>query len=289
MDLSFLPLKIKGSIELLNIDHLYEVRLRDGFPVILNYNFDRFYLGGLGATKEKSKAIISNIDDIKDVIRNVTERSIYAHNEKIKQGFLTTKDGIRIGLSGECVLENDKVVTIKNYSSILLRIPHEIIGCSKYVLEKIIENGIVNNTLIISPPFYGKTTLLKDLARQLNERIDKSILIIDERGEFSSVSGENIDKISFSNKFYAFSYGLRSLSPSIVITDELFGESDFLCVKTASNSGVKIIASCHANGLGDLINKPYFDKTIFDRYVVLESSSIPGKIKGVYGRDFIRI
>ena len=137
----------------------------------------------------------------------------------------------------------------------------------------------------MSPPFKGKTTILKDLCRKINDNSDKAILLIDERSEFRNISGKNIDRVENSNKLYAFSYSVRSLSPEIVITDELSEKSDFLCAQSVVNSGVKIIASCHAACIEDLISKDYFIKNIFDRYVFLSNGSEFGKIDGIYNKE----
>ena len=122
----------------------------------------------------------------------------------------------------------------------------------------------------------------------LNKYSDKSILIIDERGEFSEVAGANIDKIKYSDKLYAFNYGIRSLSPDIVITDELVSESDGECIKSAKNSGIKIIASCHAENIEDLKSKSFFCENMFYRYILLKNARNYGfgRIANVYDERF---
>lgn len=286
MLLDFFPERYKKAIKLLNENVLYEVRLRKNYPVIINYGFKRYYLSDKGVSTFNDKSIVCLDSDIKEIIINITEHSVYAYNDKIKQGYITTPKGVRVGIAGECVFDEDKIITIKNYTSLLVRIPHDIFGCAEHIFNKINVDSNICNTIILSAPFLGKTTILKDLARIINNKYNKSILIIDERGEFSSVSGENIDIIRFSNKSFAFNYGIRTLAPSIVITDELSGDKDFEFAQKASNSGVKIIASCHANDVNDLRQKSYFIKNVFERYVVLGKNSEIGKIYGVYDKDF---
>ncbi len=287
MNLSFLPLEIYSALKSLNIDKLYEIRLRTSFPIIINYDNNKFYLSSNGGkTLLKSNAIICLDEYINYIIKTVCEHSVYAYNDRICNGYLTTKDGVRIGIAGECVFEKNSIITMKNFSSLNIRIPHEIIGCAQKIYEKIINNKSVFNTLLISPPFCGKTTILKDIVRLLNDDLDCSILIIDERGEFSKIKGQNIDSIMFSDKEYAFNCGLRSMSPSIVITDEICTKSDWKCVNTASISGVKIIASVHAYSVQDVINKQYYIPNIFERYVLLKSSREPGVIENIYDKDY---
>ena len=93
--------------------------------------------------------------------------SIYAFKDKILKGFITTKDGIRIGLSGELVVDNGKIVTLKNFTSLNIRLSREVFGASDFIYNKVF-NEELYNTLIVAPPFSGKTTILKDLIRRIN-------------------------------------------------------------------------------------------------------------------------
>lgn len=289
MNLNFLPPIICSAINKTDLDKLYELRLRTGFPIYLNIDNKKYFLGTNGATFLINEGIVCLDEHINYIIRTVCENSIYAFNDSICKGFITTKEGIRIGLAGECVFERDKIITIKNFSSLNIRIPHEIYGCANSIFPVISDNEIIYNTLIISPPFCGKTTILKDLSRMLNETYDKSILIIDKRGEFNKINGQNIDKISFSNKEYAFNYGLRSMSPSVIITDEISSIEDWKFVKLASNSGVKIIASVHASSINDVLRKDYFINNVFERYVLLRSNCQPGVIDKIFNKDLVII
>ena len=137
MDFEFLTDKIKYALNYIDIEYLTEIRLRIGFPIIVKYNNERLYLGENCLTKSNSNAIICDKQDIENIILNVTEKSIYAFNEKIKQGYLTTRSGIRIGLSGECVKDNEKVITLKNFTSLNIRIPHNIKNASKDIFNKV--------------------------------------------------------------------------------------------------------------------------------------------------------
>lgn len=285
MDFYFLPPRILNGLERANISEIYEIRLRKNFPIILNGLSGKSYLYDNGQTLLKEKAFICREEDINYVIETVTERSLYAFNEEIKQGFLTVKNGVRIGLCGECVFEGESVVTIKNFSSLNIRIPREICGCADVVYNRVFIDGI-KNTLIIAPPSRGKTTVLKDLIRKLNLRNDLSILIMDERGEFAAVSGENVDKTVYSDKLFAFTYGLRSMSPDVVVTDELCCERDFACAKAAADSGVKIIASIHGESINDVARKSFFIKGVFERYAVIKGrdDTLPADL--IYDEEF---
>lgn len=289
MLLDFLPKKIYDPLSVLGVNYVYEIRIRLGFSVKINYKGEFYFLTETGeCVKEKSgrvDLVVADGQEISEIIDKVTQRSIYAFNDRIKSGFITGESGERIGLAGDCVVENGKIITIKNLTSLNVRVPHSIENCSDKLFPFICCGSDVKNTVIVSPPFCGKTTILKDLAKKLNDKNAGSIMIIDERGEFADVKGENIDKISFSDKEYAFSFGLRALSPDIVITDELFGEKDWRFCSEAVSCGIKIIASVHAGNIDELKSKNYFVKNVFFRYVVLDGTGL-GKIKRIYDEDF---
>lgn len=285
MDLYFLPDSIIECLEKIDLNKLYEIRLRENYSVSIVYDNKRYFLGKNGLCEYENLSYKCDKELIEQVIERLTEYSVYAFNDKLKKGFLTSKNGIRIGVAGECVYDKE-LVTIKNPTSLNVRIPHEINGCSQAVFPFIKNKNGIYNTLLLSQPFCGKTTLLKDLAKTLNKYYKKSILIIDERGEFSSVSGVNIDVIKYCDKSYAFNYGIRSLSPEIVITDELQGQADWDFIKESVNSGVQILASCHAGNIIELKNKDFFNDSLFERYVVLSKNGEMGKIEGVFDKEF---
>ena len=289
MILDFLPEKILTSISKIDINNLYEIRLRENFPIKVNFKFNNYYLTNTGVDIINDNAIICGLCDIKYIIRKLTDYSIYAHNDRIKSGYLVTNDGVRVGLSGEYVFDNGQVLTMKNVTSLLIRIPHFVKDCSKSIFNKIFINGEILNTLICSPPFFGKTTILKDLSIKINDNTNNSILIIDERNEFCSIVGENIDKIKFATKKLGFINGIRAMSPTVIITDELVEESDFEFVKFSSNFGVKIIASCHAKSVNDLKNRSNFKTGIFERYVFLTPNGQPGQVSRIYDKNFIEL
>ncbi len=272
--LSFLPKKYMLYINELDLSKLYEIRLRENYCVKIKLDWKVTELGG--------GQVVCSKNDIDEILKNVTEYSLYAFNESLKKGFLTTKNGVRIGIAGECVYDNGKIITIKNITSLNIRVPHLIENCAKELYDYVFDKQIYNS-LIISPPFYGKTTILKDLVVKLNLQKKYNILVVDERNEFCFVNGEYIDSIKYCDKSYAFSYGIRSMSPDVIITDELAGEDDWRSVEKAIYSGVKVIASCHGDNIAHVKSKNTFIGGIFDRYIILDSQSgQAGKIKEIF-------
>lgn len=277
--LNFLPNKIITALKNYNLEKIFEIRIRKNQPIILNY---------CGKYKKllflNSNVVISG-QELNDIIALATEHSIYAYNEQIKKGFLTTKQGIRIGLAGDCVFEEGNIITIKNFSSINIRIPHYVKGASNKIFPFIINNGKVENTLIISPAGLGKTTILKDLISKI-DRLGFQTLVIDERGELFVEEYLNVDYLKHCDKNFAFTLGLRSLSPRVVIFDEIIDKLDWLLAEKAIFSGVNIIGTIHANNLNDLLNKSYFKKNVFNRYVFIKNCNSPGQIQEILDGDF---
>lgn len=282
--LYFLPERIKNGLDKLDLNFISEIRLRKNHPIIIIYKFKYYYLTEKGLSKNNNDGIVCYDYELSSIINVVCENSIYAFNDRIKEGFLTTIHGVRIGIAGHCVFDKGNILTINNFTSLNVRIPHDVINCSKQIYNKIFKNQIYN-LLIISPPGQGKTTLIKDLALKLGKK-RLNVLIIDERGEMASVSSEFIDRIENCNKEYAFNYGLRSMSPNVIIVDELSNSEDWKFALTAINSGVKLIATSHGDSIYSVSKKPYYIKNLFDRYVCLKTTGIAGQIDKIYDGDF---
>lgn len=275
-----------------------EIRLREAKPIVIFFDGQANFLGENGLQFSSDRAIIASKNMIEDIIFKASEFSIYSVNEELKQGYLVLDGGERIGICGTVVMENSKIKTITNFSSINIRIPHEIRNCSLPVFKQLYdEQGGLKNILIISAPGQGKTTFIRDFVNQLSLRnISYNVLIIDERGEIAGKGnklqvGKFCDVLSFTDKQNGFLQGIRAMNPHLIVTDELGGDIDFEAVKYASNCGVNILATIHADSVYQLKQKPNFNKiaNIFDRYVVLKKAGKPGTIEGVYNANFEKI
>lgn len=294
-----LPTEIYDVLsEKVSFNALNEIRLRANKPIVLSIGSQRFFLSEKGLTGNIKEAMYCSKIMIEDIIFRASDCSIYSVNEQIKKGFIVTKGGVRLGIGGDMVEEAGQVKTMTNFSSINIRIPHEIKNCSLSVFNQILVGDKVCNTLIISPPGGGKTTFLRDFICQLSERnYAFNVLVLDERGELDLDNENSIgnfsDKISFARKKIGFENGIRSLSPNIIVTDELGEEEDIDAVRYASNCGVNILASAHADSIETFMKKPSFKKLIeekiFSRYILLSMRNGPGTIEGVYNENFSRV
>ncbi len=281
-----------------NFNSVNEIRLRADKPIVLLIGGQRTFLGFNGTTSNLKDAIYPSKIMIEDIIFRASECSIYSVNEQIKRGFIVTQGGIRLGIGGDIVEENNKIKTMTNFSSVNIRLPHEIKNCSLSAFDYLVEENKVYNTLVLSPPGAGKTTFLRDFICQLSERnYAYNVLVLDERGELDIGSHGSIgnfsDKISFAKKAVGFENGIRALSPNIIVTDELGQAEDINAVEYAINCGVTVFASVHCDSIESFLKKPNFEKVIsdklFERYVLLSLRKGPGTLEGIYNENFSRV
>ena len=290
---SILPewLYLKISNEFM-LDHIFEIRIRLNKPIEVNYKGR--YVSLVQKNGFTQSFLIANEELINYVMTVATKQSLYAFNHQIKQGFVTTENGIRIGICGTVVMNKNEVSTIKNITSLCIRIAHEVKECSEKIIGLICANGRVRNTLIISSPGAGKTTIIRDIVRKLSdEKNVKNILVVDERFEISAnkenVLGRFVDVVSGCDKNFAFDSCLKTMNPSVIVTDEISKENDIEEIKTAIKSGVRVIATAHAENINDLKLKKYFksilDYQYFERIVVLSKRLGVGTIEGVFDEN----
>ena len=273
-----------------NFKDITEIRMRVNEKLIVAIKNKKYYL----KDKNNEFVIISKLI-LDNFIKKISENSLYAFNDNIINGFITLEKGIRVGLCGTVVMKDNKVVTIKDFQSANIRIPHTIRNCSILAYDFLVNNTSINNTLIVSAPGCGKTTFLRDLVFQMHQHnISKNILIADERNEICSViNGENsqylggfCDIYTNCSKNYAFKNGIRSMCPDVLITDEIDLENDLNDVVEAMNCGVDVIATIHAKDLKQLAQKRGFDiildKKLFSRFVILTNDEGPGTLTHIF-------
>ena len=261
-----LPARFLRALDFLQMDKLNEIRLRVSFPTIVYYG-GRYFLGENGLADSSKDALCTTAQELNDIVYRACECSVYAHNEELKQGYITISGGIRIGICGEVVVDNGTIKTIKNFSSLNIRIPREIKDCSLAVLPFLHnENGVLN-TLVLAPPGAGKTTFIRDLAMQLsNKFISRNLLVVDERNEIAAVTngktglnvGQYTDVYSGANKQYGIINGIRTMTPDVIILDELITAADLQAINYVAGCGVRFVATSHSSDIYDLQKKPLF-------------------------------
>ena len=199
--------------------------------------------------------------------------------------------GNRIGICGTAVIKNDKVETIKDISSLNIRVARQIIGCADEIYARLFRTQI-QSVLIVGVPSSGKTTILRDLCRQLGQV--RKISIIDERNELSATVngmpqndvGTCSDIFNSYPKAEGIITAIRVMSPEIIVCDEIGGEEDVIALQNAIHSGVKIIATAHAGSISEARNRAGLSKLInlgaFDSITLLGTGNKIGQLMDIY-------
>ena len=275
-----------------DLNGLQEIRLRTGQPLrILKENRER-------VLPEEKKPHIVTKEEMRETMEYISHYSLYAYENELRQGFLTIEGGHRVGVAGKVIMEREKVKNIQYISSINIRVSHEVIGCADKILPYITKNRQVCHTLIISPPSCGKTTLIRDLIRQIsdgNEYVKGcSVGVVDERSELGGCYlgiaqnhlGTRTDILDCCPKADGMIMLIRSMAPQVIAVDEIGTAEDIHAVEYAMQCGCKMIASVHGLDMDEATKKPVLGELIrrrmFERYVVLGNGEKPGEIRGIY-------
>ncbi len=227
-----------------------------------------------------------NETDMELCFKRVCENSIYKYENEIKNGYITLSCGCRVGFCGtRC--ENGM---IREISSINIRLSHRIENAAEKIIPLIYQNGVVRSSLIVSPPCGGKTTILTDVARRLSEH-DQRCCIVDERGEIAAALrgvpqkdvGELTDIMDGYPKGIGMMIALRSLSPQVLICDEIGTQEDVQAMIESLNAGVPVIATAHAEDAEHLRERPQIarliDNKAIEQIIFLEGARHPGMMK----------
>lgn len=297
--LSFICKKIREPLEKVP-DHIKsnatEIRLRINQSVCIVCADKTYFLqidGKISESFSYENSIKVSKQDLNDSFKAMCDYSIYSFQEQIKNGFITFKGGNRVGICGTAVLSDGIVSHIKDITSLNIRIAKKFKGCAKQIFENI--KNDISGVLISGPPACGKTTILRDLARTIStcasQRLTKTV-IVDERSEISAAF-EGIPQmdIGLSDVLTGFPKGegilqaVRSLSPDVIICDEIGTEEDAAAIIQSLNAGVRIIASIHAKNSGELLNRPQARRVLksgaFEKIIFLGDSYSPGTVSNI--------
>ena len=289
--LDFLTEELQAALRHVNINRIYEIRVRAGKPVIVNYGGSYTFLGKSGVTQLREDALVAAFADVEAIVYRASEYSLYSVTEQLRQGFLTGACGERIGLAGIFVYQNGVPFTVKEITSLNIRVPHDVPGCGELIYRKCLQDKI-RSTLLLSAPGRGKTTILRDLARRLSQGGIINILINDERNEiaaayrdFSMDTGAFTDIVRYTYKRDALTVAVRSMRPDLIVTDELVSAEESEAVAACIRGGISVIASAHCKDIDSLRNAPAFTllhrEQLFERYVFLSAEQI-GKVAAIY-------
>lgn len=255
--LNFMPRGIRRYMYGIDLDGVCEIHMRLGKPLTLNYSDSCYYLNAkVNLTAIPSSALRVTRAHIDEAMEIATDSSVYSVRDEIKNGFLTIAGGHRIGITGTAVIKEDKVSFIKDISALNYRIASEVIGAADKVIPYILRGGSIKNTLIISPPGAGKTTMLRDIARQLSYKSYR-VSIVDERREIAALCegrsafdlGFSTDVLEGADKAEGMLMVLRSMNPEVIVTDEIGKQKDIEALECITNSGCAVIATIHGRNI----------------------------------------
>lgn len=292
--LKVLPLELYKQFvkENPDIKGLEEIRLRVGQPLRMIVN-NREVLS-------KDKTIIMR-EHINESLEYISGYSLYAFENQMKAGYITIQGGHRVGLCGKLVLDEGKVKNIRHIHSLNIRVARQVIGSANGCIDYIRTDEKVHNTLIIAPPRCGKTTILRDIIRQLskgNERMKGlNVGVIDERSEIAACYGgvpqnnlgPRTDVLDGAGKADGTLMLLRSMSPSVIAMDELGAKDDISALEYCVSSGCVIIATIHGTSYQELKSNIHLGKLVenkmFTRFIILENKNSTGEVVEVLGEN----
>lgn len=294
--LNILAKSVRSVVETeqLKMNDLQEIRLRIEKPLAIFYENKEYFLPRKAMEKYRVRQA-----DLRETLNYISHYSLYAYEEEMRQGFITIEGGHRVGISGKVILENDRVKNMECISSLNIRMTHEIKGCADKIMRFVTEKGQVCHTLIISPPRSGKTTLIRDLVRQIsngNEYVKGcTVGVVDERSEIGGCYmgvaqndlGIRTDILDCCPKSQGMLMLIRSMAPQVIAVDEIGTIEEIHSVEYAMQCGCKMIASVHGADMQEVREKPILGDLIkshrFERYVVLKNKNHPGEVAAIYG------
>ena len=288
-----------------DFEQVQEIRLRVHAPLLMICNNHEYYItpeGNLSMRAEE--AYIVSRQELKETMEYMSSYSLYAFEEEMKQGFITIQGGHRIGIAGKTISDESGIRSMKFISFINVRLSHQIRGCATGVLPYLYEGGDILHTLIISPPRCGKTTLLRDIIRQVSNGTGPepgmTVGVIDERSEIGACYqgvpqnelGIRTDILDCCPKAKGMMMLIRTMAPQVVAVDEIGSRADLEAMEQAMNCGCRLLATVHGSSVEDICRKPVLGTMMaerwFQRCIVLKEGTAGG-LEGIYEADGRRL
>lgn len=293
--------EIRGILQQVETDfaEVQEIRLRVGAPLLVICKNREYYVDSRGRLKTAAQGVhVVTKEELRETMEYISSYSLYAFEEELRQGFITIQGGHRIGVAGKTVVEDQNIRGMKYISFINVRLSHQVLGCADPVMPYIYEDGQVMHTLIVSPPRCGKTTLLRDIIRQLSTgngyHRGVTVGVVDERSELGACHqgipqndlGIRTDILDCCPKARGMMMLVRTMSPQVIAVDEVGSRQDMEAIEYVMSCGCKLVATVHGNSVEDLRQKPVLQEMIrrrmFERYIVLSGREQVGQVDQIF-------
>lgn len=313
--MKYLPEELSNVLNLLDTSikkRVSEIRIRRDRPVMIVIRNNSYFVDNNADIYDyEYHSVLKCPSEVMDkLFLTICDYTIYANMETLKNGYITLPNGSRIGVASTAVIRDDLVSSVKNITSINIRVPKEFVGCSSALLDELYQDNIPN-IIVAGKPNSGKTTLLRDIARALssgyNSRFRK-VTIIDERNEIAGKNddqiwldiGLNTDVLTGFSKAKGIEIATRTLSPEIIVCDEISTYKELESIKFAFSSGIKFALSVHIGSKQDLYNKEIIRELInlnefdyvamLDEYtykpVIIERAEIQNEINRSFNNSY---
>lgn len=290
----YLPMRLRGAAlrvpEALR-ESVQEIRLRAGAPLTFSTPAAEWMLSEQDGVviDRRPDTLMASRQELQECFQRLCEYSVHSHQEELRRGFISTSYGCRAGVAGSTVVENGNITSVRDITSLCIRIARQHLGCANRLLPVVVPRQFPRSTLICGEPSSGKSSLLKDLARSLSEGGTGRryrVSVVDERGELSHeglLAG--CDVLRFCPKAAGIEQAIRCLAPDVVLFDELGGEAETEAVCRCLHGGVAAIATAHCRDLGDLRRRRAVAQALregaFEQVVLLAGRGSPGTVKRV--------
>jgi stage III sporulation protein AA len=280
------------------LGQVQEIRVRQGQPILAYGVFGERVLTIDGLADKWGRVLTTKPEQIRHLLATISQNSIYALETELRAGYVTINGGHRIGLSGRAITEAGRVRTLKYISGFNMRLARQVVGCASPLLPYVLTaEGQLCSTLLVAPPQGGKTTMLRDLVRTLSWGAacprGYKIVVVDERSEIAACYqgvpqldvGPRADILDACPKAEGMMMALRSLSPEVLVTDEIGRREDAEAIEEALHCGVIVLATAHGSSWQELLRRPALKSLLlqdsFARFVFLSARHGPGTIETV--------
>lgn len=287
-----IPAKLGGK--------LIEVRLRINQPLELNFGKTNSFITANGdLTNVHQEALVVNTELLRKTLNAFTTGSFYALEEELTQGYLALPGGHRVGITGQIFYDNESIRVIRNISSINFRIARSMMGIARPILPFLWKERRFLKTLIIGAPATGKTTLLREIIREVSFGVPElgipgiHVGLVDERSEIAGSYqgipqlevGPRTDVLDGCSKQDGVYLLLRAMNPHLIATDEVGREGDIRVIEDIINAGVSFIATAHARDLTEAILRPGLKKVLqegaIERLVIVSNRLGIGTVESI--------